>query len=416
MAASTALEQKAPDETGLPFEVVDAFWLTWKAWGEYECIIHQGGTSSSKTYSILQVLLLKAMERKRHITIIGQDMPNLRVGAIKDMETIIESAPKLKAYILNDGKMNKSISTYVFKNGSKIEFKSYESGQDARSGKRDIAFFNEVNGISKDIYDEIVDRTYEITLMDFNPNARFWVHTDIVPEPGTVLFITNFTHNRFCPPKTIRKLLYYKRTNKYRWQVYGLGLTGIVEGTVYTHINWVKRELWPGDENMDHFGFAVDYGYANDPMAFVKAGLYQGKVYAMGLLYKTGVRLEDLAASFDFWNVGFELISMDDSQAKEQADLLREDYGFNVKSANRRSGSINSGIALLKDYSLNIIYDKDWQAEQDNYKWSKERSTGDVQAKPIDKWNHYFDALRYWALDNLTELEAEPFEEEVIII
>lgn len=54
-----------------------------------EIIINQGGSSSGKTYSILQVLFARwANEPNIVITVVGQDIPNLKAGALRDALTI----------------------------------------------------------------------------------------------------------------------------------------------------------------------------------------------------------------------------------------------------------------------------------------------------------------------------------------
>ena len=114
-----------------------------------EVVVNQGGTSSGKTYSILQVLCLKAIaEPDQVISVVGQDVPNLKSGALRDMQTIVASSPDIQSWIKG---YNASDRIYSFQNGSLIEFKSYQDSQDAKSGKRDYFFLNEANGINFEI-------------------------------------------------------------------------------------------------------------------------------------------------------------------------------------------------------------------------------------------------------------------------
>ena len=123
-------------------------------------VVNQGGTSSGKTYSILQVLLIKASEKPNQIiTVVGQDIPNLKVGAIRDFDTILSSSEFFNSLIKQ---RNISDRTYTLTNGSKIEFKSYENEQDAKSGKRDYLFMNEANGIGYSVYDQLQIRTSKL--------------------------------------------------------------------------------------------------------------------------------------------------------------------------------------------------------------------------------------------------------------
>jgi phage terminase large subunit len=128
----------------------------------YNCkkqiVVNQGGTSSGKTYSILQMLLLKAAETKNiRVTVAGQDMPNLKVGAIRDFQTILNSNDLFSLFIK---KVNMSDKTWHLNNGSIIEFKSYDNEQDARNGKRDYLFVNEANGIHYEIFYQLNFSTF----------------------------------------------------------------------------------------------------------------------------------------------------------------------------------------------------------------------------------------------------------------
>lgn len=135
-------------------------------------IINQGGTSSGKTYAIEQVLFCFACNTPGQIiTVVGQDIPNLKAGALRDALTIYSEWPELLAMVKH---YNKAERIFEFVNGSLIEFKSYDNAQDAKSGKRDYLFVNEANGIGWDVYNELALRTRKRIYIDYNPNTGFW--------------------------------------------------------------------------------------------------------------------------------------------------------------------------------------------------------------------------------------------------
>ncbi len=60
--------------------------------------VNQGGTSSAKTYTILQVLFELAIADKGYvITFAGQDITNLKTGAMRDALKIVASSPRIQA-------------------------------------------------------------------------------------------------------------------------------------------------------------------------------------------------------------------------------------------------------------------------------------------------------------------------------
>jgi phage terminase large subunit len=59
-------------------------------------VINQGGTSSGKTFSIMQALFCFACEQEKQvITVVGQDIPNLKSGVMRDAAKIHQETPEL---------------------------------------------------------------------------------------------------------------------------------------------------------------------------------------------------------------------------------------------------------------------------------------------------------------------------------
>src|ERR1700744_2267043 len=97
-------------------------------------VVNQGGSSSGKTYAIMQALFCLGCQAERQvITIVGQDMPNLKAGVISDAHNIYYGSPHLMMMIKT---YNRTDSIFEFHNGTLVEFKSYSDAQDAKSGKR----------------------------------------------------------------------------------------------------------------------------------------------------------------------------------------------------------------------------------------------------------------------------------------
>lgn len=220
------------------FDANKLYSLTYNSRKPY--VVHQGGTSSGKTYAILQVLIMKAATMPNLvITVVGQDIPNLRVGAYRDAQNIIFNDPFFTQELKDHNKSNR---VFTFSTGSKIEFNSYNDEIDARSGKRTHSFFNEANGIDYGIFEQISMRTTEQTIIDFNPSAAFWAHERLQSRDDVDWFVSTFRDNAFIQSSIKQKIQSYEPTdenikagtaNQYRWQVYGLGEVGRLEGLVF---------------------------------------------------------------------------------------------------------------------------------------------------------------------------------------
>ena len=77
-------------------------------------VVHCGGTSSSKTYSLMQVCFMRAIQNPGCvITVVGQDVPNLKKGAVRDAHNIVAATPKLADELL-DGMWCKALTFSAF--------------------------------------------------------------------------------------------------------------------------------------------------------------------------------------------------------------------------------------------------------------------------------------------------------------
>jgi len=222
--------------------------------------ILQGGSSSSKTYSICQLLIYHCITYAgTEVAIIGESLGSLKIGALSDMLNSISGSDTIRKQIKRDNIFTNSAEGLVvdFYNGSKIVFRGVgspsqsghadaKSSQKSKAGKRDILFINEANGIAEVVANELILRTRQLVFIDFNANMPFWAHYKYSPKyialsdldeaqkqqqynfiQDKVQWIySNYTHNQYCPNEIIQQLKEYKHTNQMRYNVYTLGKTG----------------------------------------------------------------------------------------------------------------------------------------------------------------------------------------------
>ena len=357
-------------------------------------VVNQGGTSSGKTYAIEQVLFCKACEaEKQVITVVAQDVPNLKAGALRDALNIFNGSEELKSAVKS---FNKTDRIFEFHNGSIIEFKSYGDAQDAKSGKRDYLFINEANGITWPVYTELSLRTKRQIFIDYNPNTAFWVHDNVLGREGVELIISDHRHNPFLDDLMRKKIESHKEEDVERWKVYARGLTGKVSGMVLT--NWLLCDGIPPDARLVAAG--LDFGFTNDETGCLVVYQSGGTLWINELLYET--RLTNMDISWRLTEAGLskntEIIA-DSAEPKSIEELRR--LGWRVSGAKKGADSIKHSIDLLKRYKLNITRNSvNLRKELERYKWRTDTS-GKALNEPIDRWNHLIDPLRYVALNKL---------------
>lgn len=355
--------------------------------------INQGGTYSGKTYTIMQVLIyLAIMEAGSIATVVGQDLPNLKVGALRDAKTILAGSSWLTGYF----NIHESGHYLQCRNGSVIEFKSYKDEQDAKNGKRDNLFINEANGIPYEIYWQLAIRTRNKVWIDYNPSERFWVHNEIKGRRGTKTIISDHRGNPFLSKEEHERIEGIE--DKELWKVYARGLTGKLSGVIFPNFHIV--DSLPERASWKIQGYGLDFGFTNDPTALVHCVIAHGELWTDLEIYETGLTNPMIAErAKEAGLTKADQIIADSAEPKSIAEL--RNAGLWVIPTVKGGDSITVGIDILHRYKWNVTRRSVGHIEElQSYKWKKDRD-GKKTNTPVDRFNHAIDATRYFALMRL---------------
>lgn len=356
-------------------------------------LVNQGGTSSGKTYTLMQRLIVLSIEEPRAvITVTGQDLPNMKVGAMRDLDNIVHGS----LWLMDWFTQNKSENTWRGKNGSLVEFKSYDNAQDAKSGKRDYLFVNEANGVPYDVFWQLQIRTRKQVFLDYNPTARFWAHDKIIGRKDCKLIISDHRNNQFLTEEEHRKI--EEIEDPELWQVYARGLTGKITGLVFSR--WDIVEEMPPLMDCKLQAYGLDWGFVNDPTALLEVRVAHGDIWVDELIYTPALTNPMIAEAAHKQGIGRRhRIIADSAEPKSIAELVS--MGLNVVASVKGKDSVINGIDILKRYAIHVTRrSMGLQEELKQYKWKVLR-TGETTNEPVDSFNHAIDALRYVALTYL---------------
>jgi phage terminase large subunit len=360
--------------------------------------IVQGGTSSSKTFSILLILIAYCQAYPNNeVSIVSESIPHLKRGALKDFIKILASRNEFK-----HDSLNRSDLKYYFPNGSYIEFFSADQPDKLRGARRDILFINECNNVNFEAYQQLAIRTKKFIYLDYNPTQEFWVHTELLNDADSDFVILTYKDNEALDRaivKEIEKAREKAKTSQYWsnwWQVYGLGQVGSLEGVIFS--NWKQILNIPIDAQL--LGYGLDFGFTNDPTALVGVYRYNGKLLVDELIYRTGMLNKDIIKEMSNININRNVTIWADSAEPKTIEEIRQN-GFNIKPVSKGADSINFGISILQEFELMVTQNStNVIKEMRSYVWDKDK-TGAKLNKPIDNYNHAMDALRYFAMMEL---------------
>ena len=358
-----------------------------------------GGTRSGKTYSTLQFLVILAMYSPVPVlvSVVSETLPHLKKGAIRDFQEIME-----REGLWSRGRWHDGDKIYTFPSGSRIEFFSADSPAKVHGPGRDYLFINEAQNIPYETARQLFIRTRRTIFIDYNPVTSFWVHDRIKDCDRDYGIHSTYRDNPFLSAEQVAEIESYRGESNW-WRVYGEGLTGVLEGLIYS---FTQIDGLPDTSGMVH-ALGLDFGYTNDVTALVDAYIHRGRreIYADELIYRRGMLNDAIAREMQSLGVSRTAPVYVDAAEPKSRDEIRL-FGFNCWSCLK--GDVTNQVSTVQQYrlfltkrSVNMI------REARSYVWRTDRD-GVRLNEPIDDWNHAMDALRYAVIPTIGSFSRRP--------
>ena len=350
----------------------------------------QGGTRSSKSYSLAQLFIIKCLQDTgKTYTICRKRLPALRATAYRDMIQILK---ELDLYA--EENHNKSALSYQL-NGNLLEHISVDQPTKIRGRKRHYLWLNEANEFTYEDWQQLILRTTERIYLDYNPSDPYsWIYDKVVVRDDCTFIKSTYMANPFLDKDTIAEIERLKDLDPDYWQVYGLGEIGSVQTMIFRKFELV-------DEVQGRLvGYGLDFGFTNSPSALVAVYQSDDNLYIKEMLYEKRLTNTDLANKLREFRIDRQSeIVGDSAEPKTIEEIYRQ--GFNIKPAKKGAG-IHLGIDIMRRYKLHITKDSlNAIKEFRSYKWATDKN-GDVLNTPVKINDHLIDATRYLCLNKLS--------------
>ena len=383
---------KTAVDTNINLKVANVYKPLWKNAKRRNYIY--GGRGSGKSHDVAEYCLFRAYQSK------------IKVLCTRELQnSIADSVYSLLKNKITDMKLDFFFTVYkdriVGNNGSEFIFKGIHNNVSEIKSMENIsiAWLEESQSLSRESIDVIVPTIRapgSILIFTFNPykdNDPIYVEMKNATEDDLVIK-ANYSDNPWFPEELRLEMERDKKNDyqKYLWVWEGECL-GLSDAQIFRGKYIVENFETP--KNAD-FHFGADWGFANDPTTLVRSFIVGNDLYIDMCAGKVGCDLEDTPSLFNEVQGSSIYPIYADSARPETISFMRSKH-YNVIAAEKWNGSVEDGIQYLRSFSCIHIHErcKAVAEEFDLYQYKVDRQTGEVLRVPVDKFNHYIDAIRY---------------------
>ncbi len=363
--------------------------------------VYYGGAGSGKSIFVAQKLVLKALKSKRKILVIRKVA---RTQKDSCFAVICEIFKSIKYF--DRCRINKTTLDITLPNGSVILFKGMDDSEKIKS----IA----------NITDIWCEEATELTLDDFsqlnlrlralNPNLQIWLSFNPVSKANwcyqyffvnkaeAFILKTTYKDNDFLPQDYKDEIESYKHTNPTYYKIYVEGEFCSLDKLVYNNYEILDFDVGKLIKSKKYITLTgLDFGFTNDPTALIVSLVNEKEkeLYIIDEYGETGLTNPDIANIIKSLGYQKNIIMCDSADPKSIEEIRRQGIP-RVKACKKSPDSVLHGIQQLQQYKIYVLPKCEKTiTELQNYAWEKDKKTNEYINKPIDRFNHFLDALRY---------------------
>lgn len=361
-------------------------------------VSNRGGSRSSKSYSLAQMLLMRFFNnRNRQILIVRKTLPALRISTYLLITSLLDKYG-LRGYVKEEKQgMN------LWCNGALIHFGGIDDPEKIKSTEWNDIWMEEATEFE---YEDFVQLELRLSapkfyspglrnqlFLSFNPmDENHWIKKRIYDSPTRIKDFTDihssYLDNPYLDQDYVNSIKNLEHEDRNYYNIFALGHWGKLEHLVYKGWDTVPHMI-DGEEEL----YGIDFGF-NAPSVIMKICVTDWDAVVQEKLYKTGLTNEDLIQRLDDIvprvNRHRYPVYCDSAEPQRIEEIKRA--GFKVKGADK---SVTAGIDTVKRFKMHIVEDSiNTLKEIRGYSYMVGRDEMALD-KPIQFNNHTMDAIRY---------------------
>lgn len=374
-----------------------------------------GGSSSGKSVFLAQRTVLDILKGQRNYLIVRNVASTIKRSVFNEIMKVIYDNNLSREFAINKSDLvitcNRNRKQIVFAGLDDVE--KLKSITPLDGPLTDVwveeATETEYSAI-KQLFKRLRGRSKvnKRVILSFNPITQdHWIYNEyfgdwvdgknVLKQEKLLIVKSTYKDNKFLEEDDIYELEHEK--DEYYRNVYTYGNWGVIGNVIYK--NWTVKDLSWLRGRVDVHKYGLDFGFTNDPTAFVDIYYSPGKetIYILDESYVTGQKNRDIADMLHEKTVNKNITTCDSEDPRTISEL--EDMDCYVTGAIKGPDSVRHGIAWIRARKIVIdVKCQNFKNEIQKYKW-KEDKNGVVLKDPVDKDNHLLDAMRYALEDEM---------------
>lgn len=242
---------------------------------------------------------------------------------------------------------------------------------------------------------ELPDNLYYQITLTFNPvNAHSYLKTDFWDYDSPDIFTCHSTYldNRFIDEAYSKRMERRKELDPEGYKVYGLGEWGETGGLILT--NYKIEDVSKDFQMYDRVLYAQDFGY-NHANCILELGFKDDEIYILRELYVHEKDTDEIIQLANGMQLDKSKVMYCDSAEPDRIKMWKK-AGYRAYPVSKEQNSVRAQIDYLKQHKIHINGEcLNTIKEIQQWKWEKDKQTGDYLDVPVDYQDDAMACLRY---------------------